>query len=250
MITIIGLGQVGLETFKEILKKEYDVLGIDINKELIQNLKSQGLNVSTELPEKSDIYIISVYTSEQVLDLIEKINYNNKPLVIIESTLEPGTVKKIDKNCDLVLFPHRYFNKDPDKTIFNVDRILGGNSKEATERAITFYSKFMKKELIHTFPIEIVELSKPLENAYRFTEIAIAEELKILCDGKGINFEQLRKAANTKWNIDIKEARDGIDGKCLPKDTKILSEFFKNNKMFKTSIEIDKEYKKERSKKK
>jgi len=241
MITIIGLGEVGLATFKEITAKE-EVLGVDTNQELIQSLKSQGLNVSTELPEKSDVYIISVYNSEQVLEVIEKINYDNKPLVIIESTLEPGTVKKIDKNCNLVLFPHRYNPNDTGHAVFNLDRILGAKTKEAEEKAIEFYSKFMDKSLIHVFPIEIVELSKPLENAYRFTEIAIAEELKMLCDKKEINFEQLRKATNTKWNINIKEARDGIDGKCLPKDTKIINEFFKENRIFKNAIESDKEY--------
>jgi len=242
MITIIGLGEIGLATFKEILKKEDDVLGIDINQELIQNLKSQGLNVSTELPEKSDVYIISVYNSEQVLEVMEKINYDNKPLVLIESTLEPGTIDKINKNCNLVLFPHRYNPDDIKHAVFNLDRILGAKTKEAEEKAIEFYSKFMDKSLIHVFPIEIVELSKPLENAYRFTEIAIAEELKILCEKKGINFEKLREAANTKWNIDIKEARDGIDGKCLPKDTEMINELFKENKIFNNAIKSDKEY--------
>ena len=92
------------------------------------------------------------------------------------------------------------------------------------------------------FPIEIVELAKPLENAYRFAEIAIAEELKMLCDEKGIDFNRLREAANTKWNINIKEARGGINGKCLPKDTQAINEFFGNNKMFSASIDINREY--------
>jgi len=242
MITIIGLGEVGLTIFKEILK-ETEAHGVDINKELIEKLKSQGLNVSTEIPEKSEVYIISIYTTEQVIDVMEKIDYSNKPLVVIESTIKPGTIDKIkDKNCDLVLFPHRYNKGDSKHFVFNLDRIIGGVTQEAVDRAIKFYSQFMDTNLIHTFPIQIVELSKPLENAYRFTEIALAEELKMLCDKKGIDFNKLRQAANTKWNIDIKEARQGIDGKCLPKDTTIINEFFKENKIFNSAIKTDKEY--------
>ncbi len=249
MITVVGLGEVGLATFKEICKKE-KALGVDINEELIKALKSQGFKVSTKLPETSNIYVICVYTTEQVLKVIEQINYKNKPLVVIESTLRPGTINQIkDKNIDIVLFPHRYNKNDPQHAIFNLDRIIGGNTKEATERALKFYSKFMDKNLIHIFPIEIVELSKPLENAYRFIEITIAEELKRLCDEKGIDFDKLRQAANTKWNIDIKEARNGIDGKCLPKDMKIVNDFFKENKIFSNVIEVDKEYKEKLKKK-
>jgi len=248
MITIIGLGEVGLTTFKEILKKT-EAFGVDINQGLIEKLKSQGLNVSTEIPEKSDVYVISVYTSEQLVEVMNKIDYSNKPLIIIESTLKPGTIDKIkDKNCDLVLFPHRYNKGDPEHSVFNLDRILGGLTNEAVDRAMKFYSQFMDPNLIHVFSIDIVELSKPLENAYRFIEIAVAEDLKMLCDKKGIDFDKLRQAANTKWNIDIKEARQGIDGKCLPKDILIINEFFKDNNMFNTAIDVDKEYTKKSKK--
>jgi UDP-N-acetyl-D-mannosaminuronate dehydrogenase len=101
MITIIGLGEIGLATYKEISKKEKNIVGVDINKELIQKLRTQGLKVSTKLPKKSDVYIISVYTTEQVLDILEKINCDNNPLIIIESTINPGTIKNINKNCVL-----------------------------------------------------------------------------------------------------------------------------------------------------
>ena len=223
MITLIGLGEVGLASYKEISKKT-DILGVDIDEGLIKKLKSDGFNVSTNLPERSDIYIICTYSTEQVLDVISKINYENQPLVIIESTLKPGTVEKIkNKDCDLVLFPHRYNKDDPEHGIFNLDRIIGGLTEKATQRAIEFYLEFMDRKMIHTFPIDIVELSKPLENAYRFIEISIAEELSLICSKKNIDFNKLREAVNTKWNIEIKEARNGIGGKCLPKDIEIIN---------------------------
>jgi UDP-N-acetyl-D-mannosaminuronate dehydrogenase len=69
--------------------------------------------------------------------------------------------------------------------------------------------------------IEIAELLKMVENSYRFVEIAFAEELKMMCDELGVAYEELRQAVNTKWSIKLLEARDGIGGHCLPKDTQM-----------------------------
>jgi UDP-N-acetyl-D-mannosaminuronate dehydrogenase len=60
-----------------------------------------------------------------------------------------------------------------------------------------------------------------VENSYRFVEIAFAEELKMMCDQLGVAYEGLRQAVNTKWNIKLLEAKDGIGGHCLPKDTQM-----------------------------
>ncbi len=71
-------------------------------------------------------------------------------------------------------------------------------------------------------------MSKIAENAYRFVQIAFAEELKIICDKCEIPFEELRESCNTKWNIEILEARDGIGGHCLPKDVRYLWNILKS----------------------
>ena len=246
-ITLIGLGEVGAETFKEMNKKRV-VFGVDINGGLIKKLKSEGYHVGGKIPE-SDVYIISVYLTEQVFDVLKKINYDNNPLIIIESTVMPGTCKKInewkEKNklkFDLVLFPHRFNPNDKEHHIFNLDRVIGGD-KTAVKRAVEFYKEFMPLDLIHAASLEIAELTKPMENAYRFIEIAIAEEIKMLCEEKGVDFDELRKAMNTKWNINVKEARDGIGKKCLPKDIHLINDLFKNNIIFKTAINLDEKYK-------
>lgn len=159
-----------------------------------------------------DVYIICVYSTKQVIDVCKQIDLVKKPLIVIESTVFPGTHKKLIKilskkgEFDLVFFPHRYNKNDPKHHIFNQYRVMGASSSAALKRAIKFYSKFMNPALIHTTSLAIAELCKPLENAYRFYEIAFAEELKMLCDRKKLDFELLRKAMNTKWNIDIKRA--------------------------------------------
>lgn len=53
-------------------------------------------------------------------------------------------------------------------------------------------------------------------------QIAFVEEVKMICDALGLNFSEVREACNTKWNVQLAEARDGIGGVCLPKDVRYL----------------------------
>lgn len=248
MITVIGLGEVGIQTFKELNKKRKDIFGVDIKNEVLGKLVKEDYKVGKVIP-KSEIYIIAVYLTEQVMNILKKLDYSNKPLIVIESTVMPGTYQKILQwkkdnkiNVDFVLFPHRFNPNDSEHHVFNLDRAIGGE-KKAVDRALKFYEMFMDKKLIHRTTPEIAELTKPMENAYRFVEIAIAEEIKLLCKEKNIDFKELRKIMNTKWNIDLKEARDGINGKCLPKDVEFVNKFFEGNKIFNYAIQVDKRYK-------
>ncbi len=256
-IVIIGLGEIGSANLEDMLKiaKEkklkYDFYGVDINDIVLNNLKKKFPNVtySKDIP-KGDIYIILVYTNEQVESVINNIQKDNNPLIIIESTIFPKTIERLrdlydkDKNFSLALFPHRFNPDDKEHRVFNLHRIIGGVNEESVERALDLYKDFMSKELLTIVPFEIAALSKVVENAYRFIEIAIAEEFKTECDRLNIDFNELRKSVNTKWNINLKEARDGIDRKCLPKDVNLLNDFFKTNKIIRTAIEVNEEYKK------
>ncbi|GAG78558.1 unnamed protein product, partial [marine sediment metagenome] len=97
--------------------------------------------------------------------------------------------------------------------------------------------------IIEVSSIEVAEMCKVTENAYRFVEIAFAEELHTICDNLGLPFEELRKAINTKWNINILEARDGIGGHCLPKDVRYLWTIIKSP-LLQGAITADETYKK------
>ncbi|MBI4141429.1 NAD-binding protein [Candidatus Woesearchaeota archaeon] len=242
-ITIIGLGEIGTAIYDDISCKGKKVFGVDVNEERVKELREKGYNAGKEIPE-SDVYIIAVYMTEQVIEVLNKISTTNA-LISIESTINPAKINEIKKICsqkgDIVIFPHRFNPNDAKHRVFNLNRVLGADDERAKERALKFYTQFMPMELITTTTLQIAALSKLLENTHRFAEIAIAQNYKESCDRLGIDFEHLRKTANTKWNIDIKEARDGIKGKCLPKDTEILANFF-GNEILKMLIEHNKEY--------
>lgn len=248
---IIGLGEIGTETFLAMAEQMQGYLrmnpleclyGVDVSEDRIKAFTRMGYAAGTEIPQDGTEYIISVYTPEQIRSVIDRIPLDKKPLVVIESTLEPGESKKLVEKYPgirLVLFPHRYNPGDKEHHVFNLNRLISAYDDSTLIDALDFYGQFISKKRLFIVKPEIAELSKPLENAYRFIEIAIAEEIKMMCEERGINFDELRAAMNTKWNIDLKEARDGIGGKCLPKDCKFINAFFKDNVIFEAALAVD-----------
>lgn len=257
-VAIIGMGEIGsntLEKMYDIAKKrkyKMEFYCVDIVPKVLQRLRRQykGEEITTftkNIPTDADVYIVSVYTNEQVMTVVEKITdlVEHVPLVVIESTIDFKTADRLRKyslQAEIVLFPHRFNPGDPEHAVFNLNRTIGGTDKYALNRAVKFYKKFMSEKRIIQVPYFIASLSKPLENAYRYIEIAIAEDWKMECDRLGIPFDEMRDAINTKWNIDLKEARDGIGGKCLPKDIEMMSKFFTQSKLIKTAMDVDKRY--------
>jgi UDP-N-acetyl-D-mannosaminuronate dehydrogenase len=102
---------------------------------------------------------------------------------------------------------------------------------------------------MHPVPeVEIAELTKIVENAHRYLQIAFAEDLYLYCQANNIDFAELRDSLNTKWNVNVLEPREGIGGHCLPKDTKMFLNSSKSmkSKIIEAAIQIDAEYRRYR----
>ena len=102
---------------------------------------------------------------------------------------------------------------------------------------------------MHPVPeIEIAELTKIIENAHRYLQIAFAEDLYLYCQKNNINFAELRDSLNTKWNVNVLEPREGIGGHCLPKDTKMFLNSSRSikSKIIEAAIQADLEYRRYR----
>lgn len=253
-ICVVGLGEIGNNLLKALKKQDVvgvlDVKGVDIDPKKIPLARKtfSGYHFGKEMDHTAEFYFISVWTTEQVFAVLKTINKFRRAnsVIVIESTLIPGTVKKIKKLYPLlpfVIFPHRYNGDDPEHHIFNLDRVMGGNMETAVSKVIDLFQGvgLMDINKIHITSPEIAELCKPFENAYRFAEIALAEQMRMMCEKEGINWDAARAAMNTKWNINVLEARDGIGKHCLPKDIKIINDTFPND-LFEACAKLDKKY--------
>jgi UDP-N-acetyl-D-mannosaminuronic acid dehydrogenase len=137
---------------------------------------------------------------------------------------------------------------DGDADILNNHTISNGSNKNNISLGDTTNGSTKKTSLgipMHPVPeIEIAELTKIIENAHRYLQIAFAEDLYLYCQANNINFAELRDSLNTKWNVNILEPREGIGGHCLPKDTKMFLNSSKSikSKILEAAIEVDNEY--------
>jgi len=258
-VCVLGLGQVGLPTALYMADQGNKVWGYDISEKAVWKGRDSGINATThwnEIPQ-ADIYVVCVSTLltendpdiTAIFDVCEKIaqRSDSSSLVSIESTVVPGTCRKIfgsifKNSIPLIHVPHRYWADDSKRHGVKQNRVLGAVDSKSLEKGLNFYRDFLEIPL-HVAPsIEVAEMSKIAENAYRYVQIAFAEELSMICKQLDLGFKDVRKACNTKWNIEIPEARTGIKGHCLPKDIRYLSSLSENNSLMKSAILVDNKY--------
>jgi UDP-N-acetyl-D-mannosaminuronic acid dehydrogenase len=259
-VCVVGLGEIGRPTARYIQDKGLEVWGHDIDLTTIEKAKKAGILRATsnwhEIPPV-DVYIICVSTTlksdtpnlSPIFDVCGKISQKTDSpfLVSIESTIIPGTSRKVyeiifNKNINMVHVPHRYWAEDQVSHGVKQRRVIGAVNPESLSMGLEFYRDVLHMPLHVVSSIEIAEMSKIAENAYRYVQIAFAEELRMICEKMQFDFDELRTACNTKWNIEILEARDGIGGHCLPKDIRYLASLTIYNTLLESAIIVDKKY--------
>lgn len=151
-------------------------------------------------------------------------------LVIIESTVEPGTVRKVvlpllEKSSGLdvedfylAFSPERIDPGNKVWTLKTVPKLIAGVSEKSTKIAIDFYSKFIDK-LVPVANFEIAETAKLLENTFRFINISFVNELAMFCNALGIEIKDVINAAATKpYGFMPFNPSVGVGGHCIPVD--------------------------------
>jgi nucleotide sugar dehydrogenase len=264
---VLGLGEVGLPTAIHIAKRGIDVFGYDLRPQAIERAKTHGLlkasNQWQAIPP-ANIYVVCVYAGlkngdpdfSSIFDVCCKINEKvvlssslQEPLVSIESTVIPGICRSLyeeifKKHVSLIHVPHRFWAEDPVKHGVRQRRVIGAVNEKSLELGLEFYKKILGIPLHKVSSVEIAEMCKIAENVYRYIQIAFAEELRIVCAERAVDFDVLREACNTKWNVKIAEARDGIKGHCLTKDAKFFVSLAEMTKMVKNALLVDEGYQK------
>jgi UDP-N-acetyl-D-mannosaminuronic acid dehydrogenase len=281
-VLVVGLGQLGLPVAKYVRERGYDAYGYDISTTAMRIAEKASIKKADNFSE-FDVYILCVSThrlgdifSPQIDGLwsvIEKISNEakNGALLSIESTIPSGTSKKVfealNHRLHVVHAPHRWYAAEEKEHGINQPRVIGGVCECCLKAGMEFYGDPKiyplsspqipndnngKRSLgIPMHPvteIEVAEITKVVENANRYLQIAFAEELYLYCQANSLNFPELRDAVNTKWNVNILEPREGIGGHCLPKDTKM---FLQSSKSIRSRIviaatEVDQDYRRHR----
>jgi nucleotide sugar dehydrogenase len=156
-------------------------------------------------------------------------------LVVLESTTYPGTTDSVVRplleahglRCGrdflLAFSPERIDPGNPKYGLHNTPRVVGGSTTEATEAAATFYGQLVD-EVVAVSSCRSAEMAKLLENTFRMVNIALVNELAMLCSEQEIDiWEVIRAAASKPFGFMAFEPGPGVGGHCIPLDPTYLA---------------------------
>ena len=260
-VTIIGQGYVGLTIAVGSAGAGHNVVGFDLNQDLVERLNSgkshiEGISdsqlagfvsyglftacVDPSVLEGSDVIVIAVPTpldSDRNPDLsfvhaaADLINQQVKTpaLVVNESTSYPGTLRKeIAARITGVdhLFASSPERVDPGNTQWgtkNTPRLIGGLTPTAVVKAKEFYGSFCDS-IIEVSSPEVAEAAKIFENTFRQVNIALVNEFAQISDALGISSREVIEAAATKpYGFMPFSPGPGVGGHCIPVDPSYLA---------------------------
>jgi len=151
-------------------------------------------------------------------------------LISLESTTYPGTTEelllplltekglKVGRDFFLVFSPEREDPGRKDFTTKTTPKIVGGITEKCLLAGEALYSKIVDKVVKVSSP-KAAEMTKLLENIYRSVNIALVNELKMLCDRMGIDVWEVIEAAKTKpFGFEAFDPGPGLGGHCIPVD--------------------------------
>jgi UDP-N-acetyl-D-mannosaminuronic acid dehydrogenase len=269
-ICIVGLGFVGLTLAIKMAEKNFNVIGIEKNKEILRCLKKKKShffepNINNriskiiknnkfkffnKIPKKSrfSVYIITAGTpvnknkrfeSKDIkkISLIISKFIKNGDLVILRSTVRVGTTRQI-------VLPILKKSKKSFDLAYCPERTQEGNALNELKilpqiiGGINNLSKqrskkiFEKitKNILFTSKLETAELIKILDNTYRDVSFAFANEVSLICNSLNINSREVINLGKFKYPRTNIPNPGPVGGPCLAKDTYILKESLKKNK--------------------
>lgn len=269
VISVIGLGYVGLPLAKGLAHKGFRVFGIEENSEKVELLKEGHDYIEPHLKDvpdlldkltpttdfssvaKSQVIIICVPTPltknlEPDISYVEKVSKSlgryiePGTLVILESTTYPGTtdevvgpsvesggrVRKVGEDYFLAFSPERVDPGNPDYNTYNTTKVLGGATLACSRAARAVYEILLgDASLVKSASCtRAAEMEKLFENIFRSVNIALVNELAILCRSMGLDVWEIIELASSKpYGFMPFYPGPGIGGHCIPLDPFYLS---------------------------
>jgi UDP-N-acetyl-D-mannosaminuronic acid dehydrogenase len=213
---------------------------------LVQAACKSGNLLARSKPEPADAFIICVptpldpekqadlsYVTAAAQAIVPHLGPGN--LVVLESTVPPGTTVQVvlpileksglKPGADFYLAhcPERVLPGQIIKEILENNRVIGGVTEDSARRARSIYSTFVTGNLYLT-DATTAELVKIVENTFRDVNIALANELALICDRLGLDVWNVIELANRHPRVNFLNPGPGVGGHCISVDPWFLVE--------------------------
>ncbi len=246
-IVVVGLGYVGLPLAVALQRRGFPVSGVDIrHREIKKQLKEMKVSFPVHSDysavKDADVVVVCVptpvdahrvpdmnYIKDAAAGVIEYLH--PETLVILESTTYPGTTREflatpitkkglnVGKDVFLAYCPERMDPGNTRYTIENTTRVIGGITRRCAMLARAFYSTFVKSHVHVLSSPEAAEMTKLFENIFRNVNIALVNEMALICQTMGIDIWEVIEGAATKpFGFMPFYPGPGVGGHCIPVD--------------------------------
>ena len=259
----MGLGYIGLPTAIIAAKHGVEVVGVDVNKDVVEVTNAGKLHIVEDgleallkeaiasgdfkaytQPQVSDAYFIVVPTPfkgehEPDISFVQAATRMVLPLLkegdlyVIESTSPIGTTEKMAE----LIFSERPELEGKIYIAYCPERVLPGNFiyelvnndrviggiDEASTEKAKEFYRHFVKGQLHSTNCRTAEMCKLTENASRDVQIAFANELSLICDKAGVNVWELIELANRHPRVNILQPGCGVGGHCIAVDPYFIS---------------------------
>lgn len=173
---------------------------------------------------KNSAIQISKYLKKGSIVVLESTTYPGTTEELLLPILEKGSGLKCGQDFFLAFSPERV---DPGNLIYktkNTPKVVGGVGKDSTEIAAAMYRTVLNSDVFEVSSPKVAEMEKILENTYRNINIALANEMAIICHKMGINVWEVIDAAKTKpYGFQAFYPGPGVGGHCIPLDPYYLA---------------------------
>lgn len=276
----IGLGYIGLPTAIIASNSGIDIVGVDINAEVVEKTQrgklhilepglqpmlkrvvDSGKLVARTTPVPSDAFFIVVPTpfKENHLPDISFVEAATRSVIpflqegnlfVIESTSPVGTTEAMARviygerpelkgKIHIAYCPERVLPGNVIYELIHNDRVIGGLTDDAANKAASFYAHFVLGTL-HKTNARTAEMCKLVENSSRDVQIAFANELSLICDKAGINVWELIALANKHPRVNILQPGCGVGGHCIAVDPYFITAAFpQESKLIATARQVN-----------
>lgn len=243
-LTVYGIDK-NSDKIKALHSRSFKFIERKIEEAVYRGLERGMLRLSTHAPEFSGDACIKVITVPVHLDwLIKEIDYSSLvevgeslgrglrrgDLVILESSVPPGTTESVfkpvlERASGLVAGEDFYLAYSPERIYVghsledievNYPKIVSGINEVSAELAAKFYSRISRKGVIRLSSVKAAEFSKLVEGVYRDVNIALSNELAALSETLGVNYYEVREAANSQPYCHLHLPGPGVGGPCIP----------------------------------
>jgi UDPglucose 6-dehydrogenase len=238
-IGVIGQGFVG-SAVREGMKNCYDVRTYDINgncnepslKSLIENVNELFLCLPTPMRKNGECDLSIVRECLKDISIISTYLLKDPILVIIKSTIPPGTTEQLNKEftaLNIAFNPEFLTEANAVEDYKNQNRIIVGADRPYSSRVKQIFAKAFPKVPIIKTSSTIAETIKYVTNTFLSMKVSYANEIYQLCNALEIDYDKVIEYAryddrlgNSHWSVPGPDGDLGFGGHCFPKDIAAL----------------------------